>query len=423
MKTITIKTHHYFRIFLTILVFFNTSCYSRSSNQENLQTGADRLVREFLYKIENKNLALVVNHTSLLSNGEHLVDALLKFERIRIKKIFSPEHGFRGDIQAGEYIRDGIDSKTELPIISLYGNQKKPTSEMLRDIDIIIYDIQDIGIRYYTYISTLYYILESASELSKKVILLDRPNPISGSIIEGPVLKEQFKSFVGIAPIPIRYGMTAGELALFFANEKFTGNLDSNQLEIIKIKDWDRSKYLDFYSDSWINPSPNIPDLNTAIIYAGTCLIEATNISEGRGTTKPFKFIGAPFIEPEKLVETLLEFNPEGILIHPVSFTPKEIKGVVSNPKYKNELCYGIEIELFDREKFKPVKFGLQLVSALTKLYPKNISFNFRFFDNLSGDAKIREQILSGKNPDKIYDGLLTELEKFKNKRNKYLLY
>lgn len=408
-------------LIFNLLLTLNSIC--QAQNKTDFQFGADQLLSENLNLIKNKNLGIVSNHTAHLSNGIHLVDTLHSLKEISITALFGPEHGIRGDNPAGTTITDGIDSKTGIPVYSLYGKDRKPTKEMLKDVEVLIFDIQDVGARFYTYISTLFYIVQAAAENNIQLIILDRPNPINGIQVDGPIRKPELSSFVGIAPIPIAHGMTVGELAQLFAGEKYIGNNLKVDLKIIKMKNWDRNLFYDSYHSSWIKPSPNIPSLDAAIVYPGTCLIEGTNVSEGRGTDAPFLKIGAPFVNSNELAEELGKQNIEGITFEPISFTPIEIPGVVSNPKYKNEKCNGVKINLTNRDKFESVKFGIKLVSTLLGLYPTQFKFSDESFDKLAGDSSIRQKINNGIPAEDIIQSYQNELNDFNELRKKYLLY
>ncbi|MBS4033817.1 MAG: DUF1343 domain-containing protein [Ignavibacterium sp.] len=409
--------------FLQLICFVSLPFYSYAQQQDQLKFGADRLVEEYLSYLTGKKLGLIVNHTSLLSNGKHLVDVLLSEDGVVITSLFSPEHGIRGDADAGKLISDGFDPATGIKIISLYGKTKKPTKEMLNNIDILIYDIQDVGARFYTYISTLYYAIEAAAANNKKILVLDRPNPISGEKVEGPLLDLNFKSFVGIAKIPIRHGMTIGELALLFNDDiKIRKNI-SAELEIVKMVNWNRNEYYDDYFSEWLPPSPNINKLETAIVYPGTCLIEGTNISEGRGTIEPFLKIGAPFIDAVKVIEELNKHSIKGVKLESVRFIPVSIKGMSASPKLKDTDCNGIRIKVTDRDQFNPVEFGVKLISVIISLYPDKIKFSNDFFDKLAGTDYIRKLLLKKTDPDLIISRWQDELKYFLQIRNNYLLY
>ena len=408
-------------IILALLLFTNLNC-QEISKQEKILFGAELLLQENFELLNDKQIGVVTNHSALLPNGVHLVDTLIS-SGINITALFSPEHGIRGEAIDGENISSSIDHKTGLPIYSLYGKTKKPTPEMLKKVDLILFDIQDIGARFYTYISTLYYLLQSSAENNFPVIVLDRPNPISGNHIEGPLLKPGYKSFIGIAPIPVKHGMTVGELANYFVKENIINTKNEPELKVIKMSGWHRGYFWNNLNRKWIPTSPNIPKFETTIVYPGTCLLEGTNISEGRGTYDPFLNIGAPFINSNDLITMLNNFQIAGIDITSIKFTPKKIAGKSNNPKFEGEQCNGIKISVSDETKFKPVEFGVYLISALIKLYPEEFRFKPDYFDNLAGNSKLRTELQNGKEPLKIINSWVNDLEEFKLIRTKYLLY
>ena len=337
--------------------------------------GADLLFSENLNLISGKKVGVVCNHTSLLSNGTLLVDTLLGQKSVKVNAIFTPEHGFKGIAEAGEKVDYKNNLYKEVPIISLYGKDRKPSKENLKDVDVLIFDIQDVGARFYTYISTMFYILEAAGENNIPVIILDRPNPIGGTYVDGPVLDNRYKSFVGIAQIPITHGMTVGELANYFIGEKLISSWKNVSLKVIQCKNWNREIPNEFYS-KWNSPSPNINSLQSALIYPGTCLLEGTNISEGRGTIFPFLQFGAPFFNAEDITEKLNFLKIEGAELQSVAFVPEDIEGMATNPKFEDETCYGIKIKITDPDKFEAVKFGVKLLYVVIKLYGDKIKFN-----------------------------------------------
>lgn len=418
-------------IFITIVFSLLTtiSCAQPEKNntviqeeKKQIKLGSDRLIGEFSGDIKNKRLGIVTNHTGTLSNGVHVVDTLhsLGYE---ITALFGPEHGIRGDAPAGEKIKHGVDAKTGIPAFSLYGETRKPDEEMLKDVDVLIFDIQDVGARFYTYISTLFYILQAGAEQNIPVIVLDRPNPINGVIVEGPIREENFASFVGIAPIPIRHGMTVGELAKIFSGEGWIGENLNPDLTVIEMDNWQRDSFNDEYDLQWLPPSPNIPNLENAIVYPGTCLIEGINVSEGRGTMNPFLIIGAPYINSKELIERINSYGIEGVELRDTSFIPVDITGMVNNPKHKSQKCYGIFIEVTGRKNFKAVDFGVKLISAIQALYPDELEFRDAGFDRLSGTSKLREMILKNMEPSDIISSWEDELNEFKSAREKYLIY
>jgi beta-N-acetylhexosaminidase len=407
------------KLALIFLIIF----LSASFIQSKVRLGNDKLIKEYFYLIESKNIGVIANHSSVLENGEHLIDYLFKTKKVKIISAFGPEHGFRGDAPAGEKIETSIDERTGIKVYSLYGKTNKPTSEMLKGIDVLIFDIQDVGARFYTYISTLYLCLESAAENKIQFIVCDRPNPIGGDKVDGPILKQEFKSFVGIAPIPVQHGMTIGELALYFNDLIESEKNIRADLIVLQMENWKRNQLFDKTELNWIKPSPNIVKLETALVYPGTCLFEATNISEGRGTHSPFLQIGAPFINNHELIEELKKLNFNSVDIQTVQFVPVDIPGMSINPKFENQTCNGILIKVKDPENFYPVQFGLALVSTLRKLYPDDFKINTKRMNLLIGDDNITVLLNSGTDFQIIVNLYQNELNQFKQIRNKYLLY
>lgn len=345
-------------------------------------------------KLKGKRVALLVNQTSAIGNV-HLVD-LLKSLNIDIKNILSPEHGFRGDVPDGVEIANSKDAKTGIPIISLYGSNKKPTPEQLADVDIVVFDIQDVGTRFYTYISTLHYLMEACAENKKKVMVLDRPNP--NSFVDGPVLQPALKSFVGMHPIPIAHGLTIGEYAMMINGEGWLGEDKQCDLEVIKVKFWSHGD--PFHVP--IKPSPNLPNNNGITWYPSTCLFEGTALSVGRGTQHPFEFIGHPDLKNQ-----------------PFQFTPVAIPNMAKNPPHENKVCFGIDL----RNERAPRKIDLTHLIALYKDYPDKEKFFIPYFDKLAGTPLLKEQIKQGLTADEISATWQKDLEEFKARRARYLLY
>lgn len=409
------------KLILTLLLL---SPFYLLNSQSKVLSGAENFISNGLDLIKNKKVGIVTNHTAILSNGVHLVDTLFNTPGIQITALFGPEHGIRGNAPAGKKIDDSRDEKTNIPVYSLYGQNRKPTKEMLAEVDFLIFDIQDIGARFYTYISTLYYVLEAGAELNIPVIVLDRPNPISGIWVDGPIRKSEFHSFVGIAPIPVMHGMTVVELAKMFVGENLINESEKLNLIFYENIRWKRDMFFDETNLPWLNPSPNIPNLETALVYPGTCLFEGTNIAEGRGTYSPFLTIGAPFLNSGKVIEEMNKLELEGFSLTETTFTPIDIPTMATNPKFKNELCKGINIKVTDRNKFESWKFGVALVYMIYKNHPKEFTFRESSFDRLAGDKKIREMISNQSPLSDIFNYYENELSNFnKNIRNKYLIY
>ena len=358
---------------------------------QKLVLGAER-IDKILKTIDNKNIAIVGNQTSVV-NQVHLVDTLISLNQ-KIISVFSPEHGFRGVEDAGAKVDNEIDKKTGLPIISLYGKNKKPTSEQLRGIDIIIFDIQDVGARFYTYISTLHYILEACSEKNIKVVILDRPNP-NGHYVDGPILEEKYKSFVGMHQIPIVHGMTIGEYATMIVGEKWIEN--NCNLEIIEMINYNRNDNYELP----IKPSPNLPNSKSINLYPSLCLFEGTNVSVGRGTDKPFQHFGSPYLK-----------------FYSYAFQPKSGPGS-KYPKHENKTCVGKNLENYPYLSSINLNW---LIESYNQTNNKEDFFN-SFFDKLAGTDKLRTQIISGLNEKEIRSSWKTGLKEFKKTRKKYLLY
>ena len=357
------QTHH--SIHQIQSKYYNTIA-SPPVDKMPVRTGLDILLDSKIDLITGKTIALVTNQTGIDQNGNPNYKRLMSMDEIKLKVIFSPEHGLFGEADKEITYANQIE---DLPkVYSLYGSRRKPTKEMLDGIDMIIYDIQDIGARFYTYISTLGLVMEAAAELNIPIIVLDRPNPIRGDIVEGPILDLKYQSFIGKYPIPIRYGWTIGELAEKIILEKWIH--PTPKLITIPMEGWNASLWYDETTLPWVKPSPNIPNLETALIYPGMCLLEGTNISEGRGTDKPFKWFGAPWINSKNLSQELNKLKLSGVVFVPKSFTPISIPGVADKPKYENQLCHGLEIRIIDRNKYNSVKTGISVLKKINELYP-----------------------------------------------------
>ena len=355
--------------------------------EHQVQTGLDVLINEKLEIIKGQKVGLVTNHTGVDRSGKPNYEILMQLSDVDLKAIFAPEHGFFGKVSRGQKVDDL--KQDGLPVIySLYGKTDKPTPDMFEGLDVIIYDIQDIGARFYTYISTLGLVMEAAAEADIPVIVLDRPNPLNGITIEGPVLDINYKSFVGMYPIPIRYLLTIGELAKMIIGEKWIEHVP--ELTVIKMAGWKRTMYYDDTGLSWISPSPNIPDLETAILYPGMCLFEGTNVSEGRGTDHPFQYIGAPWIDSSKIIKAMEQKHLPGVAYEPISFMPISIPGKSLKPKFENETCYGIKIILLEKNIYKSVATAAQLLKTIQELYPEKFQWN-DFIYKLWGNEMILE--------------------------------
>lgn len=408
--------------FIILLIGISACAQSKEENAK-VEVGADLIVSADLNLIDGKNVGIIANHTAVLSNGTHLVDTLHSLGNVNVVALFGPEHGIRGDVTAGGGIDDAVDAKTGIPIYSLYGKIRKPTKEMLEGIDVLMFDIQDVGSRFYTYISTMYNCIEAAAENDLPIIILDRPNPITGVKVDGPLRDDEFKSFVAIAPIPIMHGMTVGELANLFNQDILDKTGHKANVQTVLMKNWKRNFYYNDCNLKWVKPSPNMPDPETAEFYPGMCFLEGVNISEARGTYYPFKAFGAPFIDAVKMKEELMKYDTPGIEFDTTSFIPMDIESMSENPRYEGEKCYGLKLTITDRDKFEPVKFGVYVLAAIHDLYPDSFEFRRNWLDKLFGKTYFREMLIEGKSANEIIARWQDELEKFKESRKKYLLY
>ncbi|HON56116.1 MAG TPA: DUF1343 domain-containing protein, partial [bacterium] len=363
---------------------------------------------------------LICNQASVTSDLKYTHIELSKL--LNIKYLFSPQHGFYSTEQANMIESpDCKDELTGLPVVSLYSNTRKINAKYLKKIDVLIFDLQDVGARYYTYLWTLYYCMEACEKHNKKLIILDRPNIITGNIIEGYTIENDYTSFVGLYPILMRYGLTIGEFAKFLKMTKFK-NID---LEIYKLTNWSRNKYFDDYSNHWIPASPNIPTIDSAVVYPGFCLFEGTNISEGRGTTRPFEIIGAPFVNPKKLVDELNLYKFNSVYFRTIYFKP-------TFDKFKNEICGGVFLHIIDRRNFKPCRVAIALLYALKKLYPNQFDwFQGKYeyckkhlaIDILYGSTKLRKIIDNGGDINIIFDEMAEAEKKWSEIFQKWWLY
>jgi uncharacterized protein YbbC (DUF1343 family) len=357
---------HFCRILaaLVILAYGGGAADGRIQDKSTrLLNGIDVLRRQNFAPLAGKRVGLVTNHTGLAVDGASTIDLLFKSGVCKLVALFSPEHGIRGMMD--EKVTSAVDEATGLPIHSLYGATLRPTPEMLRDLDALVFDIQDVGARFYTYSTTMAYCLEEAARAKIPFYILDRPNPIGGLSVEGPMLDADKTSFVGYMPLPVRHGMTLGELARYVNAEKKLGA----DLHVIAIEGWRRSFYFNDTGLLWVNPSPNMRSLVEAIFYPGICLLEATNVSVGRGTDTPFEVIGAPWIEPRALAAELKAAQAPGVDFVPIYFTP-------TTSTNRGQKCGGVNLILADRDKFRSVLTGLTLISVLYKLYPKNFEID-----------------------------------------------
>ncbi len=387
-----------------------------------VETGLDRLgaVHQAL---RGKRVGIITNHTGYNRAGRHIVDLVTALAEVEVVALFGPEHGLRGTAEAGQSIPAESDPLRDLPIYSLYGADRKPTPQMLEGLDALIFDIQDIGTRYYTYVYTMALAMEAAAEYGKEFVVLDRPNPLGGVQVEGNVLDPEYATFVGLFPIPVRHGMTVGELAGMINSEGWLRNGVHADLRVIPMQGWARGRWFDETGLRFVSPSPNMPELSTALVYPGTCLLEGTNVSEGRGTRTPFEVFGAPWVDAERLVDQLQELDLKGVRFEPAWFTPVTIPGAALHPKFEGRLCRGARILVTDRGSFEPYWTGLRVIQTLHRLYADRLQWHPRHFDRLAGTGAIREAIMAKQDLELVRQSWQDQFASFLSTRRKYLLY
>ncbi len=386
----------------------NTQIHQRPINAVVLN-GIDILEKENFKSLEGLKIGLVTNHTGRNRAGKTTIDILNEAKNVKLVSLFSPEHGIRGELDQSK-ISDSKDEKTGLPIYSLYGESRRPKPEQLAELDAIVFDIQDIGTRFYTYISTLRFVLEEAAKSNKKVFVLDRPNPINGVDVEGAIADEDKLSFVATHTLPIRHGMTIGELALMMNSERKIGA----KLEVVKMENWRRSMWFDETNQTWINPSPNMRSLTEATLYPGIGLLETTNLSVGRGTDTPFEIIGSPWLDGQKLAAYLNQKNLPGVRFVPVKFTPK-------SSVFKGEQCFGINIIITDRTAFESVKTGLEIALALRTIFPQD--WKIDNYNRLLVNRVFFDAVKQGDLDNRTREILRSDLEEFRSRKAKFSLY
>jgi uncharacterized protein YbbC (DUF1343 family) len=407
------RTYNHTWIGVFVLCLFWMILVFPTQAEGKVLTGLDR-IGEHGEWFQGQRVGIVTNHTGRDRDGRFIVDGFRALPGVKVKALFAPEHGIFGTADAGEKLTDiryeGI------PAYSLYGKTKKPTAKMLREVDVLVYDMQDVGARYYTYISTLALVMEAAAENGKQIVVLDRPNPLNGVTVEGNILDPKFASFVGMFPTPVRHGMTVGELASMINGQGWLAKGVRADLRIIPMSGWKRSMWFEQTGLKFIPPSPNIKNLEMAIVYPGTCLLEGTNVSEGRGTSSPFLQFGAPWLKQDEVIQKLQFAGLQGLDFQPVRFNP-------SSSKFKDQPCRGVRIQITNREKVDTFRLGVVLVKLLHDLHPKSLTFREGHFDRLCGTDTIRQAIVEDKSLDSLRKTWRTKIQAFRKIRQKYLLY
>jgi uncharacterized protein YbbC (DUF1343 family) len=388
-----------------------------------VQTGLDIFERHWPKKLKDSRVGLLMHPASVNKRLKHVIDLFKKSKKFQLTTLFGPQHGIYGEMQDNMVEWEGFrDPRTGLPIFSLYGRTREPESSMFDHVDVLAIDLQDVGSRYYTFIWTMENCMQACMEINKSLVILDRPNPIGGHITEGPALEMAYASFVGNRPLPVRHGMTIGEVGNYLWRE-FYPSLD---FHVIPMQGWRRNMWFDNTSLPWVIPSPNMPTLETATVYPGMCLLEGTNISEGRGTTRPFEIFGAPYIDSNLLVEYLKKFRLPGVLFRPMYFQP-------TFQKYAGKLCGGAQIHITNRERFRPFKTGVAVLKAIHDLYLEHCTWRpppYEYetekmpIDILAGTGRLRKDIENGEGLEQMEDWWKEQCLQFQKKiRNKFLIY
>jgi uncharacterized protein YbbC (DUF1343 family) len=403
------------RILPFLLLLILQPFASGSSPSHLVKTGADLVLGKRLDILRGKRIGLITNQSGRLSSGEYLLDALIS-RGIEVTALFGPEHGIRGTEPAGESVPDSIDGKTHIPVFSLYGRIRKPTPAMLKNVDLLLFDIQDVGARFYTYLSTLGLCMEAAAERGIPFVVLDRPNPLGGMLTDGPVIPDSLRSFVGMFPVPVIYGLTIGELAAMANGEGWLAGGVRADLTVIPMEGWTRAMLWRDTGLPWIPPSPNIRRPETAQVYPATCYLEATNISEGRGTGDPFHLIGAPFIDGRELAGVLSSQGMKGVRVREVRFTP-------ASSKFRGVDCSGVSMELSMSDSLRPVRIGLEILCSLKKCYPDSLVINRRGLARLLGDPEALDLISGGKSPSFIAGRWEIALQSYRERSSRYFIY
>ena len=381
-----------------------------------VNTGLHTLLERGHPQLDGLRVGLITNQTGVDSRLRSNIDLLHASDRLDLRALFGPEHGVRGDAQAGASVSTTVDARTGLPMHSLYGQTHSPTPEMLAGLDALIFDLQDIGVRYATYASTMLAAQESAATEGLLFAVLDRPNPLGGEQVEGPPLDPEFTSFVGAYRMPVRHGLTLGELARLAASER-----GWPEPVVVPMEGWSRASWYDETGLLWVQPTPNLPTLDAVTLYPGTCLIEGTNVSEGRGTTRPFELLGAPWIDPYELAAWLESRQLPGVLPRPAWFTP-------TFSKHAGELCGGVQLHITDRDALRPTELGIRVLHAIRSIAPDSFAWHVgghgrHFLDLLIGSDAPRRALEGGTDPDAVVADWRDQAAAFEERRRPYLLY
>jgi uncharacterized protein YbbC (DUF1343 family) len=416
-------------VFPVVATLALVGCSERSStappraDTTDVRTGAEVLAAGGLSRLDGQRVGLIVNQTSRVDTS-HLIDVVHRAPDVELKALFAPEHGLEGRADAGETIEGGRDPQTGVPIYSLYGASRQPPPEALDSLDVLVFDIQDIGARFYTYISTMGRAMQAAAQKDVPFLVLDRPNPLGGERVAGFVLEPEHPSFVGAYPIPIQHGLTVGELARMIQGEGWMDGLDDLDLSVVPVDGWTRGDQWPDVDRSWVAPSPNIPDFETALIYPGAVFFEATAASEGRGTPDPFLLVGAPWADAQALADTLNARDLPGVRFEPTTFTPTSRPGA-SSPKLEGESLSGVRHVVTDRTAYRSVATGVHVLHAFYHQAPSKSDFLSRpnWLVKLAGTTRLLDRLRAGRRPPAIIEAWQDEVAAFRERRAPYLLY
>jgi uncharacterized protein YbbC (DUF1343 family) len=393
-----------------------------------VRSGAEVLATNDFAALDGERVGLIVNHTAQVDTA-HLIDRIHRTPTVELGALFGPEHGLRGTAGAGEKVRDGKDERTGAPIYSLYGDSRKPTQEELEGLDALVFDVQDVGARFYTYITTMGLAMQAAAEADLRFVVLDRPNPLSGTYVSGFMLEPEHQTFVGRYPIPIAHGMTVGELARMIKGEGFLSGLEDVDLTVVEMDGWSRNMQWPDTNREWISPSPNIPTWETALAYAGMCFFEGVRVNEGRGTDHPFLQIGLPWSQAaaRSVVDTLQARSLPGVAIDTTAFTPESRPQAAPSPRFEGEQMHGFRVRITDRQAVQPVELGIHTLQASYRQaqVEGDTSFISRpdHFTRLAGTEQLRTLLEQGASPQTIIETWADDVEQFRNRRSPYLLY
>ena len=399
--------------FLTLLLF---------AQPDPVRTGAQVLVDTDFEILQGHSVGLVINHTARVGD-RHLISLVHEAEGVVLAAIFGPEHGIRGTEEAGAHVQDGLDVETGAPVYSLYGEVRRPSLEMLEGVSALVFDIQDVGARFYTYISTMGLAMQSAAEAGIPFIVLDRPNPLGGTYVSGFVLEPEHSSFVGQYPIPVVHGLTVGELAQMIQGEAMLEGLEDMELAVVTSDGWQRDMQWPDTGLQWVETSPNVQSFNTALVYPGTCFFEATAASEGRGTLEPFLLVGATWADGEELAADLNDRGISGVEFEAVSFMPEQMVGRDTRPKLSGVDVSGLRLRVIDRSLVMPVEIGMHILEAFQRMGGDAFVSRPGWLDRLAGTDRLRQMLLGGASAEAIIQAWESEVAEFLELREPYLLY